>query len=412
MTRRALSWLPFFFFILGQPAHASTLPNQTVVDTYGYGAGSLQTFGAGFSGSVSQFTIIDNSSSTATEIFMCEASSTFSGPCFPYDVGSSCLADFKSAGVSDAGGGKFYHTLQMTTERYGEGCAHQTTSTSLIFFPSEFYGIQIYTQGIGGGAASNVYAGGSCLTGNGPGCAGVADAYWATDFSSSTPGTSDISFVVPQNGTTTGLFNEWELNTSNTPALATCVVHYGLYPTTSTYVDYGPCLLDGFHTVPQIGGPLYTPSLTIPIHWAAAAELKDVSGNIVATSLEDFYLDPNYAGFATSTPMITACSNASNALAYDICSIFVHLFYPSNASLAVFSNLKSQISAKPPFGYFAIISADLEGLQNGTSTVVLMDASTTASFSGIFSPFRIGLVSVLWFFFAWWAFHRFRHFEL
>ena len=221
----------------------------------------------------------------------------------------------------------------------------------------------------------------------------------------------EIGLIVPQNASTTGIFNEWVVNTSSTPQVGFCLIKYGLYPDTTQFSDYVACIADGPHTIPRTGTP--GAFLFPPVRWAVEADLTDFSGNILASTTADFYYNPALAPAPTGTSTIVAtCDPDSDFFTNSMCNMLVYLFYPSQTAMQQFSNLKTIYGAKPPFGYFALVSSTLGLIKNGTSSVELMNASTSDNFSGIFTPVRTGLVGVLWFLALWWMFHRFRHLDI
>jgi hypothetical protein len=77
-----------------------------------------------------------------------------------------------------------------------------------------------------------------------------------------------------------------------------------------------------------------------------------------------------------------------------------------------FIQLYNTLSTKPPLGYFTAIKAALNTLSVGTTSLILVNASTTQAFSAIFTPLRTGLIIILWLMFSFWLFHRLRHLEI
>lgn len=105
---------------------------------------------------------------------------------------------------------------------------------------------------------------------------------------------------------------------------------------------------------------------------------------------------------------------------YGICRALVFLFVPSQDSLSNFSNLKTQVSAKPPIGYFNIYANQLNTFSttNTTSTVA---SSTGMNFSSAVSVYATypfftyiltGIAILVYVAFAFYMYWRFKHFSL
>jgi hypothetical protein len=90
-----------------------------------------------------------------------------------------------------------------------------------------------------------------------------------------------------------------------------------------------------------------------------------------------------------------------------LCNLYVALFLPSDTALNQFSDLWNNIKNKPPFGYFTIINSAISGLAVGTTTLAFAGISDIS----IFGTLRLVLMTLLWFLFAFWIFHRLRNFN-
>lgn len=92
-----------------------------------------------------------------------------------------------------------------------------------------------------------------------------------------------------------------------------------------------------------------------------------------------------------------------------LCKVISYLFYPSQASLTQFSNLKDMIITKPPFGYFTSIKSYLNNLSS-TSTPAFSLTSAIGNIA-IFDTLKTGLAWILWLFFGFWVIKRIARFD-
>jgi hypothetical protein len=116
---------------------------------------------------------------------------------------------------------------------------------------------------------------------------------------------------------------------------------------------------------------------------------------------------------ATSTlpeqPAISEICNDLGTISGAFCQVITYLFYPNNATLTQFSNLKDIIATKPPFGYWTSIKGYLNNLSS-TSTPAFTLTAEIGNI-GIFNTLKTGLVWVLWLFFGFWVIKRIARFE-
>lgn len=146
-------------------------------------------------------------------------------------------------------------------------------------------------------------------------------------------------------------------------------------------------------------------SATTTISWGTVQTTFNVIYNPLASLLGATSTDLTaLMGLATSTcsiANITGC--VQNAM--------VFLFYPSPSVLNVFSDLKTTIQNKPPFGYVNVYANQLLSLSANASPAFTL-ATSSAIKTNIFDPLRAGLVNVIYVCFALWFFNRLRHFEI
>jgi hypothetical protein len=223
-----------------------------------------------------------------------------------------------------------------------------------------------------------------------------------------------INFLFPANGTTTADFLNWSVDIEGTTStMLTARVDYGLTP------SFG--LFDEEATGVGIRFITKTNSLTSNSTYYAQASLYDFQTLIATSSVIFFSVSPVVSStpFSGSLASSTITCSTGNFLSDSFCDMLVFLFVPNADEKTDISgrlyNLKSAVSNKPPFGYFALINNALGGITEGTTTATTtlssLASSTIQSFSSIFSPFYNFFVILLWFLLATWLFHRFRLFN-
>lgn len=114
---------------------------------------------------------------------------------------------------------------------------------------------------------------------------------------------------------------------------------------------------------------------------------------------------------ASTTPIQITCDPNDTWYNYSLCKIGIWLFIPSQSVLNQFSNLTADISLKPPIGYFTSIKNALSGFTSSTPAFTINVNSDDPVNTTFFNPIRTGLIWILWLAFAFWIFHRFRHFN-
>lgn len=107
-------------------------------------------------------------------------------------------------------------------------------------------------------------------------------------------------------------------------------------------------------------------------------------------------------------------------VAWGLCKVLVSLFVPSQDALNNFSNLRAQVSAKPPFGYVSVFTTQIGNLTSATSTTSTLNSVTSTSAMQLSSIANISIISTiktafgwfLWFVFVWYVYSRFKNFSL
>jgi hypothetical protein len=135
------------------------------------------------------------------------------------------------------------------------------------------------------------------------------------------------------------------------------------------------------------------------------AYLKNASSTFYSTDIKNFYTIATPYPNATTSPIDTSieCDNV-------FCVVLVKLFKPSIGSLTRFSNLKTIIENKPPFGYFTSIKNALNNF-NASATPAFALTQVSSLMTNVLNPLRIGLTWVLWVMFGIWIIKRIARFD-
>jgi len=197
---------------------------------------------------------------------------------------------------------------------------------------------------------------------------------------------------------------------------ATTTIRYGISSSSLNFLDrtWTDYTVDTYgQSIPK-SRPLWYPPLTSPVTWYAQATFENGTSTATSTMLE--FQVTSDTEFPTSTTLLASTTlqcGGSGWVADSFCSVLVFLFVPSQSSTEKFANFATNtgISDRVPFGYYVVIQDALDGIQQGTSSISLMDASTTAAFADVFDPVRTGISWILWILFMFWGYHRFTNFE-
>jgi len=190
-------------------------------------------------------------------------------------------------------------------------------------------------------------------------------------------------------------------------------------------------LVDGLNKI-QKHNVLWQPGDPNPIDWYAQPIYTKGATTIYGDVLH-FTVNPNGGGMApfegsgdvvfrhyfisTSTPpSAIQCKAPTGGLLDDpignINAALCAAFKPNQSTLNSYSQLGTDLSTKPPFGYFGAVKAGLVGLAATTTALSFMDASTTATFAPVFTPIRTGFSVVILALAGFWIWNRIRHLEI
>lgn len=233
-----------------------------------------------------------------------------------------------------------------------------------------------------------------------------------------------ISITSPANGaTSTQTSALWTVDVNR----ATSTDTYGVeirYSSTSSIPSSTSGSLGGIKTNPTDGSNTTTNYLFLEASttYYARAFLYHESGAYVASSSVISFSTGVSAGgasgswgsptsTATSSEWVITCDPTSGAFVNSLCNLALALFIPKTSDFERFNDLYTGIENKPPIGYFTLVKNAINSISTSTtSTFALADLS---SIEGTFlSPIKTGVSLVLWVLFLFWAFSRFRHFEL
>ena len=164
-------------------------------------------------------------------------------------------------------------------------------------------------------------------------------------------------------------------------------------------------------------------------------ELCQLSEHIIYSSTEwSFYLsgeancsyglanNPGQYPSAVSSSLAVSitCNKDDGIFDYALCSTFTYLFSPNIYYLELWQNLGTQLSVKPPFGYFTVYSAQIASLENSGSTTPAMSTSTFSFLPEItvlmtfpFFNTLLNIVTIIiWIAFLWYLYGRFKNLSL
>lgn len=237
-----------------------------------------------------------------------------------------------------------------------------------------------------------------------------------------------VNFNFPLNGaTTTDSFTQWIFDFHTLPGSNfTLTTHLGFstssFPVTEIqnldFPNGGTTL--GYGVLRQ--SSLWYPPLSSPVQWYAYATLYDniAAQNIATSSVIGFQAYSSLYGggggvsppAGTSTTPVISCDPNTSFLQNSFCNLFIYLLVPPTSTLNAWGGLKTAFMAKPPLGYFYAAYNAISGITEGTTSIVLMSASTTAAFSGILTPVKSAFIWLLWLLFLAWLYHRLKHLQL
>lgn len=249
-----------------------------------------------------------------------------------------------------------------------------------------------------------------------------------------------ISWIFPTNGTTTGPFYYWDLNTTGVDTSTPTIVIVASQLNATNTLNFSSPSNDGAiyysgSTEQQIPANLPPTVWPTSTYYVEAGLFKSGSSTPIAqTGIISFTLsiaatssqNPNgtiTTGETSTTIAITGnCQFTSSSFFADpigviensICGSISFLFLPNSPEqkdlAARFTNIQKSISKKPPFGYYSAFAGSIGTLQSSTPAFAVVNPTSTSAFSAIFTPIRSGFAWLLWILFGFWAFHRFRHF--
>lgn len=264
----------------------------------------------------------------------------------------------------------------------------------------------------------------------------LADASNELDIASAT-----IDFSFPVNGTTTGLFYYWQLETTNIDPASTTIVIVASGINSSTLSWNNPrddgAIFNSVSSTQQVPANIVVPAIATSTYYAEAGLFHQGSGTPYAsTGIISFTLDlsvpnpQNPGGTISETsstpPMTTSCQYTSSSFLGDpigniqqgICQALYFLSVPNSLQQSDlgyrFGVVKASVQKKPPFGYFGSISGALSSLNfaSTTSSTPVMDAMSSAALSPFTSKMDAGIALSLWMLLVVFLFHRARTIEL
>jgi hypothetical protein len=129
--------------------------------------------------------------------------------------------------------------------------------------------------------------------------------------------------------------------------------------------------------------------------------------------------EATYGHSATSTvgSFVSQGCNASTCAISDITGCtkiaMCWAFVPLSDSMPDWMGLYSTIGKKPPYGYISVLTSGLAGLDStSTSSLIIMSSTTVSRFSGVFSPIRAGMATLLWLVGCVWLLNRVKNIQV
>lgn len=249
--------------------------------------------------------------------------------------------------------------------------------------------------------------------------------YYEFSQGGSTPSTPTIAFSYPI--ATTTPFDNWQFilqnSTSTTPSF---VVRYSRNSSSSAELDQFSTSTTSLYDVGMSNkassttpfyaevfkaNQLWYPPLSSPVLWFAKVYVLDDGYNTVASSS---VISFNY--YPSGTPPVSTTTVAEAEIACTsggffentFCDIISYLFYPSDNVLGKYTNIKNELSTKPPFGYFSSISTALSNINTSTTPAFWLPVVNFAPLNAL----RSGITMLLWLAYVFWVFHRLRHLNI
>ncbi len=247
------------------------------------------------------------------------------------------------------------------------------------------------------------------------------------------PPGATISVIRPENATSTtneaysGLFWGVSVDPADDATCSTtnpCRVAIKYWKGTSTEALADPGVLidyDAIYSTSTIDEKYFDKSFDIANGtWSAVAYLYSgfnyplttvVSSTIISFEITSSTVPGGVVSTSTLAEVEIACSSG-NWFSNGLCGVFSFLFYPPAGSLNMYDNLAESIKYKPPIGYLVFALDALSGITNGTSSIELINASTSEAFDGVFSPVKTGASWLLWLALGFFIFNRIRNIDI
>jgi len=251
-------------------------------------------------------------------------------------------------------------------------------------------------------------------------CSSAATPQISIPFNSATTVGPFINFVSPPADLEVlNDFGVWNLQYGNAASATAIRITYclaggfstgpcdGSSPTSTDFTSAPPAPIINnlsFFKATALGGGVFS----------ASVELLSGSSTIASTTISFQIANaPLGSGVMNSSTAQASCQNSDFGLIGNaVCNALVFLFYPSPQSLSQFGSIGHTITTKPPIGYYYIAQNAFYNISTSTATTTLVDASTTAAFSPIFTPTKAMITLGLWLLFGVWVIVRIRHMQI
>jgi hypothetical protein len=161
-------------------------------------------------------------------------------------------------------------------------------------------------------------------------------------------------------------------------------------------------------------------SLQVALENSATGQMTAWSNTFNFSLASTTYNSGLQQGTSTIQQNINILTNLANQscsiidIGCNVSKVLSFLFAPTQASLQQFTDLQEKIKNKPPFGYFNMITTNLNTISSTTASSTPAFDIVIPSFleTYIFNPLKIGIDAILWFVALVWLYNRLKQIQL
>jgi len=214
--------------------------------------------------------------------------------------------------------------------------------------------------------------------------------------------TASSTIASATSSVSTALYRDYLIiSTATGTAITSVVPKYHNLTIGQTY--YAKAFLQDFGSCPVIG-PCLNPSVSV------LDESPMISFTVSGPGAMSTYF-PTPTSTATSSEWVLTCDEQDGLFSKSICYVFKYTLFPSGSTLEAYSDLRDDLSNKPPFGYFSLVSSAINDINFSATS-----SSSTVDLSNLNAPFFSVIKEViqylLWILFVFWLFSKIREINL